>query len=81
VASGTLSFVLYREDRSMPEIPYAKALEHAANVFGCQQLAEDWLRKPCTYLDDQVPLALIDNPPGFQVVEDYLARIELGVYQ
>lgn len=65
----------------MPETPYAKALEHAANVFGSQQLAEDWLRKPCTYLDGQVPLELIDNSQGFKVVEDYLSRIELGVYQ
>ncbi|QBZ89325.1 DUF2384 domain-containing protein [Pseudomonas viciae] len=65
----------------MPETLYVKALEHATDVFGGQRLAEDWLRKPCTYLDDQVPLELIDNPPGFQVVEDYLARIELGVYQ
>ncbi|MGD8221470.1 antitoxin Xre/MbcA/ParS toxin-binding domain-containing protein [Pseudomonas thivervalensis] len=65
----------------MPETPYAKALERAVDVFGSQQLAEDWLRKPCMYLDGQVPLELIDNPPGFQVVEDYLTRVELGVYQ
>ena len=65
----------------MPGALYAKALEHAANVFGSQQLAEDWLRKPCTYLDGQVPLELIDNSQGFKVVEDYLSRIELGVYQ
>jgi putative toxin-antitoxin system antitoxin component (TIGR02293 family) len=65
----------------MPGAPYGKALEHAANVFGSQQLAEDWLRKPCTYLDGQVPLELIDNAQGFKLVEDYLTRVELGVYQ
>ncbi|CAH0216122.1 MbcA/ParS/Xre antitoxin family protein [Pseudomonas brassicacearum] len=65
----------------MPGIPYAKVLEHAANVFGSQRLAEDWLRKPCMYLDGQVPLELIDNAQGFKVVEDYLTRVELGVYQ
>ncbi|KIQ60787.1 hypothetical protein RL74_03815 [Pseudomonas fluorescens] len=60
---------------------YAQVLEQAINVFGSQSLAEDWLRKPCKYLDGHVPLELIDNALGFQVVEDYLTRIEHGVYQ
>jgi putative toxin-antitoxin system antitoxin component (TIGR02293 family) len=60
---------------------YAQALEHAINVFGNLPLAEDWLKKPCKYLDEHVPLELIDNALGFQVVKDYLTRIEHGVYQ
>ncbi|AHL33526.1 hypothetical protein CD58_11725 [Pseudomonas brassicacearum] len=65
----------------MPGSQYAKILEHTTNVFGSRQLAEDWLRKPCKYLGNHVPLELIDSPQGFQVVEDYLTRIEHGVYQ
>ncbi|WP_417695131.1 antitoxin Xre/MbcA/ParS toxin-binding domain-containing protein [Pseudomonas sp.] len=65
----------------MPASLYAKFLERAADVFGSQPLAEDWLRKPCKYLDDHVPLELIDSSQGLQVVEDYLARVERGVYQ
>lgn len=60
---------------------YAKVLEHATAVFGTQKAAEDWLGSPCKYLEGGVPLDLIDNPVGFQAVEDYLERIELGVYQ
>lgn len=60
---------------------YAKVLEHAIAVFGSQKSAEDWLGKPCKYLEGGVPLDLIDNPLGFQAVEDYLERIELGIYQ
>lgn len=60
---------------------YAQALEHAIDVFGDLQLAEDWLKKPCKYLEGNVPLELIDHSLGFQVVEDYLTRIEHGVYQ
>lgn len=60
---------------------YAKALEHATPVFGTQRLAEEWLDRPCRSLAGNVPLELIDNSLGFQVVEDYLKRIELGVYQ
>lgn len=60
---------------------YAKVLEHAIAVFGTQKAAEDWLGSPCKYLEGGVPLDLIDNPVGFQAVEDYLERVELGVYQ
>lgn len=60
---------------------YAKVLEHAMAVFGSQKAAEEWLGKPCRYLEGGVPLDLIENPVGFQAVEDYLERIELGVYQ
>lgn len=60
---------------------YAKVLEHAIAVFGTQKLAEEWLGRPCKYLDGDVPLDVIDNPVGFQAVEDYLERISYGVYQ
>lgn len=60
---------------------YAKVLEHAISVFGSQKLAEEWLGRPCKYLDGTVPLDVIDNPVGFQAVEDYLERIRYGVYQ
>ena len=50
-------------------------------MFGNLQLAENWLQKPCKYLEGHTPLELIDNPLGFQVVDDYLTRIEHGVYQ
>lgn len=60
---------------------YAKVLEYAIHVFGTQKLAEEWLGRPCKYLEGDVPLDVIDNPIGFQAVEDYLERIEHGVYQ
>lgn len=60
---------------------YAKILEQATAVFGDQKLAEEWLSRPCKQLAGSMPLDLIDNSLGFQAVEDYLERIELGVYQ
>ncbi|MDV5861534.1 antitoxin Xre/MbcA/ParS toxin-binding domain-containing protein [Pseudomonas aeruginosa] len=60
---------------------YAKVLEHATNVFGTLKLAEEWLGRSCRYLDGEVPLDIIDNPVGFLLLEDYLERIEFGVYQ
>ncbi|MCK9801592.1 DUF2384 domain-containing protein [Pseudomonas sp. MAFF 302030] len=60
---------------------YARVLEHATTVFGTLRLAEEWLAKPCRYLAGNIPLDLVGNPFGFQAVEDYLERLELGVYQ
>lgn len=60
---------------------YAKTLEDATRVFGSQDLAERWLCTPCKFLGGDVPLDMIDNPIGFQAVEDYLERMEYGVYQ
>ena len=60
---------------------YAKVLEHAIMVFGTQKLADEWLGRPCKYLEGDLPLDVIDNPVGFQIVEDYLDRIALGLYQ
>lgn len=73
--------VRLNQQQSTVAFQYAQALEHAINVFGNLQLAENWLKKPCKYLEDHIPLELIDNSLGFQVVEDYLTRIEHGVYQ
>ncbi|WP_225923582.1 MULTISPECIES: MbcA/ParS/Xre antitoxin family protein [Pseudomonas] len=60
---------------------YARALEHAIEVFGSQSLAEDWLNKPCKYLNGQEPLELTKNSLGFESVMGYLSRIGQGVYQ
>lgn len=60
---------------------YASALECAIDVFGTQELAEEWLGRPCKYLNADAPLDLIDNALGFRIVQDYLKRIEYGVYQ
>ncbi|HIA53336.1 MAG TPA: DUF2384 domain-containing protein [Candidatus Melainabacteria bacterium] len=60
---------------------YATVLERATKGFGTQQLAEHWLGRPCRYLDGEIPLDVVGNPVGFQVVNDYLERIEYGVYQ
>jgi putative toxin-antitoxin system antitoxin component (TIGR02293 family) len=60
---------------------YAKVFEHAMSVYGTQTLAEEWLGRPCKYLDGNVPLDVIDNTLGFQAVEAYLERVQYGVYQ
>lgn len=60
---------------------YARALEQAIVVFGSQALAEAWLGRPCRQLHDYVPLDMVENAIGFHVVESYLQRVGMGVYQ
>ncbi len=60
---------------------YAKVRDRAIDVFGNQRLAEEWLGRPCRYLDGDVPQDVIDNPKRLQAVEAYLERIQHGVYQ
>lgn len=67
--------------QSAVALQYAKILEYASKVFGKQTTAEDWLSRPCLSLEGLTPIDLIDNPFGFQVVKDYIDRVEFGIYQ
>ncbi|WP_460045013.1 antitoxin Xre/MbcA/ParS toxin-binding domain-containing protein [Pseudomonas sp. S2_H01] len=60
---------------------YAQVLERSTRVFGTQTFAEEWLGQPCKFLDGNVPLSMVENVIGAQAVEEYLKRIEYGVYQ
>lgn len=60
---------------------YAQMLERSILVFGTQASAEEWLGRPCRSLDGNVPLIMVENSIGAQVVGEYLRRIESGVYQ
>ncbi|MBP5090159.1 DUF2384 domain-containing protein [Pseudomonas chlororaphis] len=60
---------------------FAKALELALVVFGSQQLVEEWLCRPCLFLDGGVPMEMLHSPLGYQLIQTYLQRIEYGIYQ
>lgn len=60
---------------------YAKGLELAITVFGSLDLAEQWLSRPCKYLNGITPIDALDNYLGYKAVEDYLEKILYGIYQ
>jgi hypothetical protein len=60
---------------------YDKLRDHAIAVFGTQANADEWLARPCSRLDNRVPAEIIEDAIGLQTVEEYLQRIEFGVYQ
>ncbi|RON55740.1 antitoxin Xre/MbcA/ParS toxin-binding domain-containing protein [Pseudomonas frederiksbergensis] len=78
--SGVKQPVRLNAQQSAVAFQYACVLEHAIRVFGAQRLAEEWLERPCRYLEGDAPLDVVDNALGFQAVKDYLNRIEFALY-
>jgi putative toxin-antitoxin system antitoxin component (TIGR02293 family) len=59
---------------------YAEVLEKATDVLGSRELAERWMVKPARGLDGEMPIDLIANSVGYELVTDFLTRVEYGVY-
>jgi putative toxin-antitoxin system antitoxin component (TIGR02293 family) len=58
----------------------AEILAKATSVFGSKEEAEQWLERPAMGLDQRKPIDLLATPAGVELVEDFLVRLEYGVY-
>jgi putative toxin-antitoxin system antitoxin component (TIGR02293 family) len=58
----------------------AEVLAKATSVIGSQDEAEQWLERPAAGLDQRRPIDLLSTPAGMALVEDFLERLEYGVY-
>jgi putative toxin-antitoxin system antitoxin component (TIGR02293 family) len=58
----------------------AEVLAKATAVFGSREAAEQWLKQPALALDQRRPIDLLATPAGVELVEDFLVRLEYGVY-
>lgn len=67
-------------EQSTRALNYAEVLEKATEVLGSRELAEQWMVKPARGLDGEIPIDLISNSVGYELVTDFLTRIEYGVY-
>jgi len=59
---------------------FAEILTKATAVLGTQQEAEQWLERPAIGLDQHRPIDLLKTSAGAKIVEDFLDRLEFGVY-
>ena len=59
---------------------FAEVLTKATEVFGSQQEAERWMEQPAMALERRRPIDLMTTPAGVEIVEDFLQRLEYGVY-
>lgn len=67
-------------DQSNRTWKFAEILGRASEIFGSQAEAEVWLNAPAIGLDQRRPIDLLGTAVGVEAVEDYLTRIEYGVY-
>ena len=58
----------------------AEVLAKATAVFGAKEQAEQWLERPAMGLNQRKPIDLLATPAGVELVEDFLVRLEYGVY-
>ncbi len=57
----------------------ARVAAQAFAVFGMEDKAASWLRRPNRALNGELPIHLLDTDVGVRQVEDILGRIEHGV--
>ena len=59
---------------------FAKILAQAIDVMGSAKAAEAWMNKPAIGLSNRKPVDLLATSAGVEAVEEYLTRMEYGVY-
>lgn len=68
-----------RADESDRLVRLARLGAEATQLFGTEEKAATWLRRPNRALGRHAPLELLDNDLGARQVEDVLGRIQHGV--
>jgi len=74
LASGRL-----QPDESERVTRLGRLLHRAIEVFGQEETALRWFKKPLVALQNETPLDRADTEPGAREVEDLLGRIEHGI--
>jgi len=58
----------------------ASVLSKAEDILGDRQQAVNWMTSPAMGLEGRAPIDLLTTQMGFELVEDFLTRMEYGVY-
>lgn len=59
---------------------FARILTKASTVFGSQLDAERWMIAPAVGLDGRRPIDLLATAAGTDIVQEFLDRLDYGVY-
>lgn len=59
---------------------FAEVLELAEHVFGQRQVAIKWMGEPCFLLGGLIPIEMLHNPMGYELVSEHLTRLEYGIF-
>jgi putative toxin-antitoxin system antitoxin component (TIGR02293 family) len=71
---------LLSHDQSSRAWKFAEVLAKATSIFGSQQKAEQWLGEPARGLNGHRPVELLATQTGTELVEQFLERLDYGVY-
>jgi putative toxin-antitoxin system antitoxin component (TIGR02293 family) len=59
---------------------FARVLTKASSVFGTQEEAEKWMIESAMGLDNRRPIDLLATAAGTMLVQEFLERLDYGVY-
>lgn len=59
---------------------FAETLTKAEDVFGDPAEAERWMSTPAMGLEGRKPIDLLTTQVGYELVDDFLTRMDYGVY-
>ncbi|WP_444679693.1 type II RES/Xre toxin-antitoxin system antitoxin [Halomonas sp. E19] len=59
---------------------FAEILTKAEDVFGDPEEAQRWMTTPAMGLEGRKPIDLITTQVGYELVDDFLTRLDYGVY-
>lgn len=59
---------------------FARILAKATSVLGSQEEAEKWMIQPAIGLDNRRPIDLMSTAAGTDLVQEFLERLDYGVY-
>jgi putative toxin-antitoxin system antitoxin component (TIGR02293 family) len=59
---------------------FAEILTKAEDVFGDPEEAQRWMNTPAMGLEGRKPIDLITTQVGYELVDDFLTRMDYGVY-
>ena len=59
---------------------FARILTKATAVLGSQKEAEKWMIQPAMGLDNRQPIDLLTTAAGTELVQEFLERLDYGVY-
>lgn len=59
---------------------FAETLTKAEDVLGDPEEAQRWLNTPAMGLEGRKPIDLITTQVGYEIVDDFLTRMDYGVY-
>ncbi|WP_273142238.1 antitoxin Xre/MbcA/ParS toxin-binding domain-containing protein [Halomonas sp.] len=59
---------------------FAEILTRAKDVLGDREEAKRWMNTPAMGLEGRKPIDLITTQAGYELVDDFLTRLDYGVY-